>query len=237
MEAACKAMNTCKIHVVQGNTLHLDDVGDPSDVVISNLGSFDDDGVKVLLKFCSIANMQREYKEEMAWLSANPSVLSLTDTEIKRIRKFFQSSPHDPNRVVASLGGHNVDFKSLSTLIGERYIDNFVINYFLKKTFLFKSKQRSSILCLPSETFLLDGGWEYGANKDHSQEGPSTSGAQTHIDATSFSDIASLGTNMPGPGECNSLVRRWANKEPTNPPLQINGQIDRAAWEHVSKCQ
>ena len=41
--------------MVQGNTLHLDDAGGPSGVAIGNLGSFDDDRVKVLLKFCSIA--------------------------------------------------------------------------------------------------------------------------------------------------------------------------------------
>lgn len=49
---------------------------------------------------------------------------------------FFKTSPHDPQHVTASLDGINVDFKYLLTLVGERYIDNFVINFCLKKAIL-----------------------------------------------------------------------------------------------------
>lgn len=76
----------------------------------------------------------------MVWFSVNFSVFFFIDIEIKRIRKFFQSSSYDLNRVVVLFGGYNVDFKFFLILIGERYIDNFVINYFLKKMFFFKSK-------------------------------------------------------------------------------------------------
>ena len=54
--------------------------------------------------------------------------------------------------MVASLAGINNDFKSLSTLVGERYIDNFVINFCPKKAIL--SKQTKSVLCLPSEALV-----------------------------------------------------------------------------------
>lgn len=76
----------------------------------------------------------------MVWFSVNFSVFFFIDIEIKRIRKFFQSSSYDLNRVVVLFGGYNVDFKFFLILIGEYYIDNFVINYFLKKMFFFKSK-------------------------------------------------------------------------------------------------
>lgn len=90
----------------------------------------------------------------MKWLHFNPDKLSLGETEIKYLCSFFESSPHDPLRVVTSLDGINVDFKSVSTLVGERYIDNFIIDYCLKKSLINSQKQTkstSSILCLPAE--------------------------------------------------------------------------------------
>lgn len=122
--------------MAQGGALQLDYAGGPSGVTIGSLGSFDNNGMNVLLKFCSVASMQREYKEEMAWLSFTPSALSLAYPEIKCIRKFLQSSPHDPNRTVASLDGF-VDFKSLSTLVGERFINNFCHQFLFEKSLTF----------------------------------------------------------------------------------------------------
>lgn len=156
MEAARKIVDACQAKVVQGDTIQLNDHDDPSGVVIGNLGSFTTHGVRVLLSFCHLASMQREYNEEMSWLVSSPDRRSLDDSEIMRLRNFLQNSPHDPQRVVASCDGQNVDFKSISTLVGERYIDNFAINYCLKKTLILKNKgqQRSSILCLPSAAFI-----------------------------------------------------------------------------------
>ena len=84
----------------------------------------------------------------MAWLSVNPDKQSLTD-----LFRIFESSPHDPLHVVATLDGHHVDFKSLSTLVGECYIDTFVVSFCPRRVFLLahKQKQNSSILCLPTE--------------------------------------------------------------------------------------
>ena len=154
-EVAHKVMNSSSIQMIKGNTIELDDSNGPSGVRIGNLGNFNNSGIQVLLKYCSIAKLQHDYKEEMAWLSVNPDKQSLTDPEINYLVRIFESSPHDPLHVVATLDGHHVDFKSLSTLVGERYIDNFVINFCLRKTFLLehKQKQNSSILCLPTEAF------------------------------------------------------------------------------------
>ena len=155
MEVAHKVMNSCSTQMIQENTVELDDSNGPSGVRIGNLGNFTNSGIQVLSKYCSVAKLQQDYKEEMAWLSVNPNKQSLTDPEIQYLFRIFESSPHDPQHVVATLDGHHVDFKSLSTLVGERYIDNFIINYCLRKTFLLehKQKQKSSILCLPTEAF------------------------------------------------------------------------------------
>ena len=155
MEAARRVMNSCSTQMIQGNTIQLDDSNGPSGVRISNLGNFSDSGIQVLSRYCSVAKLQQDYKEEMAWLNVNPDKQSLSYPEIKYLSRIFESSPHDPLYVVASLDRYHVDFKSLSTLVGERYIDNFIINYCLRKTFLLehKQKQKHSILCLPTEAF------------------------------------------------------------------------------------
>ena len=116
MEAAHKVMNSCSTQMIQGNTIQLGDSNGPSGVRIGNLGNFNNSDIQVLSRYCSIAKLQQDYKDEMAWLSVNPDKQSLRDPEIKDLSRIFQSSPHDPLYVVASLDGHHVDFKSLSTL-------------------------------------------------------------------------------------------------------------------------
>ena len=156
MEVASKIVHSYQIKVLQGNTIQLDDDIDTSGVMIGNLGNFDSHGVKVLSSYCSVANMQREYNEEMSWLRSNPGNLCLGEADVTRLHEFFQTSPHNPKRVVTSLDGLNVDFKSISTLAKERYVDNFVINYCLKMILILTNAewQKSTILCLPSEAFL-----------------------------------------------------------------------------------
>ena len=118
MVVAHKVMKSCSIQMIQGNTIELDDSNGPSGVRIGNLGNFNDRGIQVLSKYCSVAKLQQDYKEEMAWLSVNPDKQFLTDPEIKHPFRIFKSSPHDPLHVVATLDGHHVDFKSFSTLHG-----------------------------------------------------------------------------------------------------------------------
>ena len=102
MEAAHKVMNS----------IQLDDSNGPSGVRIGNLGTFSNSGIQVLSAYCSVAKLQQDYKQEMAWLSVNPGKQSLSDPEINSLSRIFESSPHDPLYVVASLDGHHVDFKS-----------------------------------------------------------------------------------------------------------------------------
>ena len=149
LTAARKIMSACS-QVTDGNTIQLDDGDSPSGVKIGQQGNFSDSGIQVLSRYCSVARMQQQYKEEMAWLNFNPDKHTIGAPEIKYLCSFFESSLHDPKHVVASLDGLFVDFKSLSTLVGQRYIDNFVINYCLRKTLLSK-QQKNSILCLPTE--------------------------------------------------------------------------------------
>lgn len=151
VKVAQKIIGACSSQVIKENTIQLDDSDGPSGVKIGNLGIFSDSGIQALSRYCCIAKMQQDYKEEMAWLSLNPDKNTLRDSEIKYLCNIFEQSPHDPLRVIVSLDGHHVDFKSLSTLVGERYIDNFIINYCLKKTLQSKQIQEDSILCLPTE--------------------------------------------------------------------------------------
>ena len=154
MTIAHKIISTCSAQLIDGNTIQLDDEDDPSGVKIGTLGNFDTTGIDILLRYCSIAKMQHNFRDEMAWLHFNPDKFSLGETEIKYLCTFFESSPHDPLRVVTSLDGINVDFKSVSILVGERYIDNFIIDYCLKTSLISSQKQTkstSSILCLPAE--------------------------------------------------------------------------------------
>lgn len=103
-----KVMNSCSIQMIQGNTIELDDSNGPSRVRIGNLGNFNNRGIQVLSKYCSVAKLQQDYKEEMVGLSVNPDKQFLTDPEIKYLFRIFESSPHDPLHVVATLDGHHV---------------------------------------------------------------------------------------------------------------------------------
>jgi len=159
-EAAVKTcvelMNTCRSQIANGNVVHLDDSGDPLGVTMGHLGTFDSEGIKVLEAYCSVKNMQRDYKEEMLWLiSKNQSYANdIDEKDIEQLRDVFQSSLFDPMRVIVSLDSISIDFKSLSTLVGERYIDNFVINYCLRKTWNEASIDRQkAVICLPNEAF------------------------------------------------------------------------------------
>ena len=102
MTIAHKIMSTCSSQVIDANTIQLDDTDGPSGATIGTLGNFDDSGIEVLLKYCSIAKMQHNFKEEIAWLHFNPDKSTLRDTEIKYLCSFFESSPNDPPRVITS---------------------------------------------------------------------------------------------------------------------------------------
>ena len=124
MDTTHKVMNSCSTQMIQGNTIQLDDGNGPSGVRIGNLGNFNNSGIQVLeiLLFCKIC--QRITKKK--WLG---SVSTLTNNPWETQKSSISpSSPHNPLYIVASLDGHHVDFKSFLTLVGEHYIDNFIIN-------------------------------------------------------------------------------------------------------------
>ena len=101
MEVAHKVRNSSPIQMVQRNTVELDDSNGPTGVRIGNLGNFTNSGIQGLSKYYKRRN--KDYKEEMAWLSVIPDKQSLTDPEIKYLFRIFESSPHDPQHVVATL--------------------------------------------------------------------------------------------------------------------------------------
>lgn len=128
VEVAIKIIKQSSVQVNDDNTIQLDDRQGPSGVTIGKIGRFSSHGIKVLSRYCSIAKMQSDYKNEISWLRFKPGTHSHTNCENNFVCSFSKTSPHDPQRVVASLAGINNDFKSLSTLVGERYIDNFVFS-------------------------------------------------------------------------------------------------------------
>ncbi|KAK3734790.1 hypothetical protein QZH41_020537 [Actinostola sp. cb2023] len=139
---------------IQGNVISLDDSGDPQGVDITSIGKFNSSGVKALEAYCKVKDMQRDYRDEMSWLTphkGSPSQV-FDKKDIEKLCHIFKCSPLEPMRTIASLDGINIDFKSLSTLIGERCIDNFVINYSLRKTWTLESSLRQTkVVYLPNE--------------------------------------------------------------------------------------
>ena len=87
----------------------------PTGVVIGNLGTFSRDGVSVLCKFCDISSLRSSIPSEERWVTENYDGLSVD--EISCIKE-----------VLWRPGRKSLDVSSFSTLVGERYLDNFVTN-------------------------------------------------------------------------------------------------------------
>lgn len=121
----------------------------PTGVTISDLGTFSRNGVTVLKKFCEISSLRAHIQSEERWLEANPDGLSRAD--ISAIKEVLWNQRGD--KTVLRAGRKSIDVSSFSTLVEERYLDNFVIDvcisWFLQDC---QSQIGSKALYLPSET-------------------------------------------------------------------------------------
>ena len=118
----------------------------PTGVIIPKLGTFSRSGITILKKFCKIASLKAVVRSEERWLNENPDRLSVA--EICAIKEILWN--HGENTTVLRAGGKSFDVASFSTLVGERYLDNFVIDVCIL-SFLQDFQGKSKALYLPSE--------------------------------------------------------------------------------------
>ena len=118
----------------------------PAGVTISNLGTFSRDGIAVLRKFCDIANIRALIRTEERWLDqANSDGLSMAEiyaiTEVLWNRRVTETVLQGCQK--------SIDVSSFSTLVEERYLDNFVIDVTI--SWFLKDLKGSKTIYLPSE--------------------------------------------------------------------------------------
>ena len=153
--AALNTLSTCHNLTTpfDDNCIVINEKNDPTGVALGELGTFDADSINVFKTFCDISEMQKNYQFEMAWLQRQCSGHSVED--ITLVEQFLKKSPLNNSNVIVLQEDLFVDFKSVTSLIGERWVDNFVINFFLKKFIAFDCEQHKEkvIASLPTEAF------------------------------------------------------------------------------------
>lgn len=96
----------------------------PTDVQMGNLGTFSNDGIAILKKFCEISSLRASIRSEDRWLMVTTDGLSANE-----VRSIEQVLWHQRiGETILKAGQKSVDVGSFSTLVGERYLDNFVID-------------------------------------------------------------------------------------------------------------
>ena len=98
--------------------------GYPTGVVIPRLGTFSRAGITILKKFCKISSLKALIRSEERWLDENSDGLSMPETWAIKEVLWNQGE----NKTVLKVGDKSIDVASFSTLVGEQYLDNFVID-------------------------------------------------------------------------------------------------------------
>lgn len=120
----------------------------PTGVVIGNLGAFSRDGLAVLRKYCEISALRLSVRSEERWLTEDRDGLSVD--EISCIKEVLWN--RRTSESILRAGRKSLDVASFSTLVEERYVDNFVIDVTIWYYHQDCQKQvNSSTLYLPSE--------------------------------------------------------------------------------------
>lgn len=118
----------------------------PTGVVIGNLGTISRDGISVLRKRCEISSFRLGILTEERWLTEKYDGHS--DDEISSIKEVLWNRRTSESNVRA--GQKSLDVSSFSTLVGERHLDNFVIDVTIWH-YLQDCQVHSKTLYLPSE--------------------------------------------------------------------------------------
>ena len=120
----------------------------PKGVVIGNLGAFSRDGLAVLRKYCEISALRLSVRSEERWLTEYHDGLSVD--EISCIKEALWN--HRTSESILRADRKSLDVASFSTLVEERYVDNFVIDVTMWYYHQDCQKQvNSSTVYLPSE--------------------------------------------------------------------------------------
>lgn len=121
----------------------------PTGVQIGNLGTFSSNGISILRKFCDISSLRASIRSEERWLMATTD--GLTANEVRSIEQVLWHQRIGETMLRA--GQKSVDVGSFSTLVGERYLDNFVIDVAILHYLWDGQKQvGTKALYLPCET-------------------------------------------------------------------------------------
>lgn len=114
-------------------------------IEIGALGQFNRDGLSIMRKYCEISSIKNEILEEETWLDGPNDSLSRSD--IKEIKDVLWNK--SSTETILRAGHKSIDVSSLSTLVGERYLDNFVIDTVITK--ITQEISTSTVLFIPPE--------------------------------------------------------------------------------------
>lgn len=96
----------------------------PTGVATGNFGTFSRDGVSVLCKFCDLSSLRLSILSEERWLTENYDGLSVD--EISCIKEVLWN--RRTSESILRAGWKSLNVSSFSTVVGERYLDNFVVD-------------------------------------------------------------------------------------------------------------
>lgn len=117
---------------------------------ISGLGQFSKQGLRILKKYCYVSETKQKVSEEARWLAE----VNCTQGEFELLQSALWNKPMSSPILV--LDHKAVDVLSFSDLVGERYIDSFVIDVSISKYIEeSSSKGQDFTLYLPTEFFQL----------------------------------------------------------------------------------
>ena len=113
------------------------------------MGTFSRDWISILKKFCLIFSLHAVIRSEERWLANNQDGLSVAAISAIKEVLWDQGSSETVLRAACK----SIDVSSFSTLVEERYVDNFVIDVTISR-FLqdCQGQMGSKTLYLPSET-------------------------------------------------------------------------------------
>lgn len=117
---------------------------------ISGLGQFSKQGLRILKKYCYVSETKQKVSEEARWLAE----VNCTQGEFELFQSALWNKPMSSPILV--LDHKAVDVLSFSDVVGERYIDSFVIDVSISKYIEeSSSKGQDFTLYLPTEFFQL----------------------------------------------------------------------------------
>ena len=121
----------------------------PTGVQIGKLGTFLSDGISILKKFCEISSLKAAIQSEDRWLMATTDGFSVNE-----VRSIEQVLWHQRiGETILRAGQKSGYVGSFSTLVGEHYLDNFVIDVAILHYLWDAQKQvGTKVLYLPCET-------------------------------------------------------------------------------------